>query len=341
MTRVPNDEPSSNIYTSPQVEPMLGFTVEQWRDDPDLWIRRIHEDDRERVVREHRASLASGDPFRTEYRLLAADDREVWVRDEAILVRGEDGQARFWRGVMADVTETKRAEERLHRSLEALRRTMEDRRRLLLRLEDAQEEERRRIAADIHDDSIQVMGAAEIRAGALALQLDDATLKDEARELRTIVHDAIERLRHLVFALRPPALDREGLAPALRAYASGIEPPPEVHDDLRVEPPPESRAILFRIAQEALTNARKHAGAGRITVSLSNEDDGVRLVVADDGGGFDVVSIETPSPGHIGLPTMLERAELAGGRLSIESAPGRGTSVSAWVPLEAPLPSSA
>jgi PAS domain S-box-containing protein len=85
-----NDDRSSTLYTSPQIEPLLGFTVEQWRDDPALWVDRIHQDDRERVLEEHRESLRTGGPFRTEYRLLAADGREVWIRDEAVLVRGAE-----------------------------------------------------------------------------------------------------------------------------------------------------------------------------------------------------------------------------------------------------------
>ena len=208
-----NDDRSSNLYTSPQIEPLLGFTVEQWRDDPALWFDRIHEDDRERVLEEHRESLRTGDPFRTEYRLLAADGREVWIRDEAVLVREAEHDQLFWRGVMTDITGTKRVEDRLRRSLDVLRRTMEDRRQLLLRLEDAQEEERRRIASDIHDDPIQVMSAADIRAQALAHRIEDPELRQEAEELRDVIRSSVERLRHLLFELRPPALDQRGPRP--------------------------------------------------------------------------------------------------------------------------------
>ena len=328
-----NDDRSSNLYTSPQIEPLLGFTVEQWRDDPALWVDRIHEDDRERVLEEHRESLLTGEPFRTEYRLLAADGREVWIRDEAVLVRGAELDRPFWRGVMTDITRTKRFEGRLRRSLDLLRRTMEDRRQLLLRLEDAQEEERRRIASDIHDDPIQVMSAADIRAQALAHQIVDPELRQEAEELRDVIRSSVERLRHLLFELRPPALDREGLAPALRACLGDEDPVPEIEDALPFEPPSELRAILFRIAQEAIANARKHASATRIHVSIAALDGGVRLVITDDGLGFDVSVIESPEPGHIGLPTMIERAQLAGGGCEVRSEPGRGTTVSAWLPL--------
>jgi two-component system, NarL family, sensor histidine kinase UhpB len=331
-----NDDRSSNLYTSPQIEPLLGFTVEQWRDDPALWFERIHEDDRERVLEEHRESLRTGAPFRTEYRLLAADGREVWIRDEAVLIREAEHDELFWRGVMTDITRTKRVEGRLRRSLDVLRRTMEDRRQLLLRLEDAREEERRRIASDIHDDPIQVMSAADIRAQALARQIEDPELRQEAEELRDVIRSSVERLRHLLFELRPPTLASEGLVPALRAYVGDADPVPEIEDALPFEPPSELRAILFRIAQEAIANARKHASATRIHVSIAALDGGVRLVITDDGLGFDVGVIESPEPGHIGLPTMIERAQLAGGGCEVHSEPGRGTTVSAWLPLAEP-----
>jgi signal transduction histidine kinase len=272
----------------------------------------------------------------------ARDGSIVWVHDEAVLVRDENGEPMYWRGIMSDLSQQKQAEEKLRKSLDVLRRTMEDRRKLLLRLEDAQEEERRRIAADIHDDSIQVMSAADIRAQSLARQITDPALRAEADELRETIRAAVDRLRHLLFELRPPALDREGLVSALRAYSSGGTPVPEIVDRLRSEPPPDIRVILFRIAQEAIANARKHADAAAITVSLATEDGGVRVVVTDDGRGFDTAVLETPQPGHIGLPTMVERAELAGGRCRIESRPeGGGTTVDAWVPFGMAVPANA
>jgi signal transduction histidine kinase len=114
------------------------------------------------------------------------------------------------------------------------------------------------------------------------------------------------------------------------------DPVPEIEDTMALEPPSELRAILFRIAQEAIGNARKHASATTIHVSIAGHEGGIMLVVIDDGQGFDVGVIESPEPGHIGLPTMIERARLAGGRCEIESEPGGGTSVTAWLPLAEP-----
>jgi PAS domain S-box-containing protein len=335
------DDLSTNVYTSPQIETLLGFSPREWGEDPDLWVSRMHEDDRERVLAQHQESNRTGEPFGAEYRMYARDGTIVWVRDEAVLVLDAEGAPAFWRGVMFDVTEERSVNEKLRRSLDALRRTMEDRRTLVLRLEEAQEEERRRIAADIHDDSIQVMSAADMRAQMLVRQIEEPDLRAEAEELREIIRAAVERLRHLLFELRPPALDREGLVSALRAYASDGTPVPQILDRLRSEPPPDIRATLFRIAQEAVTNARKHAGAETITISIATEDGGVSVIVEDDGRGFDLTALGAPEPGHIGLPTMVERAELAGGRCRIQSRPGRGTTVDAWVPFGMAVPANA
>jgi signal transduction histidine kinase len=262
------------------------------------------------------------------------DGREIWIRDEAVLVRDENDNPMYWRGIMVDITERRRTEEKLRRSLAALHRTMDDRRRLLIRLESAQGEERRRIADDLHDDSVQVMTAAHMRAQGLVQRLDDPSLRADAEALRDTLRDAVERLRHLLFELHPPSLDRDGLVTALRSYGAGREGPTVVvEDDLAAEPPGDIRTLVFRIAQEAITNARKHAEATTVTVALDSTEDGVRLRVVDDGAGFDLSVVDEPDPGHIGLSGMIERAELAGGRLRIDSRRGAGTAIEAWLPV--------
>jgi len=329
------DDLSSALYMSPQVEAILGFTQEEWLADPGMWLSRLHEDDRERAMVENRRSNETGEPFRCEYRLIAADGREVWFLDEAVLVRNEADEPLFWRGFMFDVTDKRHTEEKLRWSLDILRRTMQERRALLTRLEEAQEEERRRIAADIHDDSIQVISAADLQVQALLGGVEDPELRRGMDEVHETLKLAAERLRRLLFELRPPALDREGLAAALRVYLGGAEGGPEfsVEDRLEAEPPPEIRTVLFRIAQEAIVNVRKHAGAGRLRVTLVSEEGGVRMSISDDGRGFDTSGMAAPVPGHLGLPTMIERAELAGGWCRVRSAPGEGTVVECWLPI--------
>jgi len=331
------DSVSTNLYTSPQIGEILGIPHPEWVSNPELWVTRMHPDDRERVLAQNDESNRTGQPFRSEYRIQAADGRWVWLRDEAVVVRDDDGKPLFWRGVQLDITELKETEEKLTRSLQILRSTVQQRRALLSRLEQAQEEERRRIAADIHDDSIQVMSAADMRLQLLARQLDDAAEQAEVADIQKTVTEAIERLRHLLFELRPPVLDREGLVAALRIYLEraqkelGLEF--SIDDRLKDEPPGEVRATLFRIMQEALGNVRKHAQATRVDVLLQTDDDGVLVRIVDDGAGFDREEVDNPAPGHLGLTTMHERAELAAGRFAIRSASGEGTTVEFWLPL--------
>jgi PAS domain S-box-containing protein len=330
------DELSTNRYTSPQLVEILGFTLEEWTSDPDLWVRRIHPGDRERVTEENRISNETGGRFFSEYRLLARDGREVWFRDEAVLVRDADGSPMYWRGVMLDITEQKRADEKLRVSLEVLRRTIEQRRVLARLLESAQQEERRRIAADIHDDPIQVMNAVDLRLQMLEDLATGSIDPQELAELRVTVRLSIERLRHLLFELWPRALDTEGLVAALKLSLedAGRETGwrTVVVDDLGEEPPEDTRVTLYRLANEAIANARKHAGATRVEVAVSRGAGGVVVRVRDDGKGFDPTVAERPQPGHMGLATIAERAELLGGWCRVTSDPGKGTTVQCWLP---------
>jgi PAS domain S-box-containing protein len=331
------DEYSTNFYTSPQAVDLLGYTQEEWGTTPDLWIDKIHPDDVERVLEENRRSNRVGDNFLAEYRMVAKDGRSVWIRDEAVLVRDDDGVPLHWRGLMLDISAQKEAEEKLRRSLEVLQRVGQQRRELMERLETAQEEERRRIAADIHDDSIQVMGALDMRLQTLALHggADPTSLE----ELHAIVLQAIERLRHLTFELRPVALDREGLTVALRQYLEHTEAETGLAwsldaEALLAEPGPELRATLYRMAQEVVVNVRKHARATRVDVAAATSGSGVLFRIADDGNGFDTSVLRWPEPGHLGLVTNIERAEVAGGWFRVFSNPGAGTAVEFWLPSE-------
>ncbi|HXF57417.1 MAG TPA: ATP-binding protein [Actinomycetota bacterium] len=224
----------------------------------------------------------------------------------------------------------------LRESLESLRRSNEQRRRLLERLVRAQEEERRRIAEDIHDDPIQAIAALGMRLELLHRKLGAGTSAEEFRKLQATVQEAIRRLRRMVFELRPRALDREGIGAALREQLEhqrqqdGL--PYELDVRLTREPSPEVRTVLFRVAQEALANVRRHARASKVLVSVTDRDGGVLVWVRDDGVGFAGGERPESAPGHLGLSSMRERVELAGGWLRVMSGAGRGTTVEFWVP---------
>jgi signal transduction histidine kinase len=157
-------------------------------------------------------------------------------------------------------------------------------------------------------------------------------------ELQSTVRQSIERLRSLVFELRPAALDREGLVVAIDQYLAHTAKETgwsyELVDELASEPGPELRVSLYRIVQEALANARKHADARYVSVRVTTAGDGVTVLVADDGSGFDTDRVDKPIPGHLGLATMIERAELVGGWCRVSSAADAGTTVECWLPAD-------
>jgi PAS domain S-box-containing protein len=331
------DQLSTNLYTSPQIESLLGYSVEEWVADPELWKEAIHPDDRERVLLANEESNRNAERYVDEYRIITKDGRTVWIRDEAAPVRGPDGTLLYWRGVMLDVTERMEIEEKLRWSLDVLRQTLQQRRELARRLQNAQESERQRIASDIHDDPIQVLSAVDMRLQMLA-EFPDSVTTEAIAGIESEVHAAIERLRSMLFELRPAALDREGLVPALRAYlerrAKANDWVVGVVDGMTSEPDPDMRALLYRIAQEAVVNAAKHAQASWVQIEAVSAGDGVTLRVRDDGRGFVPDLDGAPAPGHLGLSTIVERAELAGGWARILSSPGDGTTVECWLPLD-------
>jgi PAS domain S-box-containing protein len=325
------------FYLSPQVERMFGYTAEEWTWTPDFWLDRLHPDDRHVVEEADVKSDIRRDRYVSEYRFRCADERWMWVHDEAVFVPSADGDG-FWQGFIFDITERKEAEDKLRWSLDVLRTTLRQRRELSQRLEQAQEAERRRIAADIHDDPIQVMSAVDMRLQML-LSFPNLVTREELADIEQEVQTAIERLRSMLFELRPAALDREGLAAGLRLYlehtakTTGWEV--DLREDLQEEPEPDLRTVLYRIAQEAIVNARKHADATKVEVDVGTAGDGFALRVRDDGTGFSLVADAVPTPGHLGLSTIVERSEVAGGWAKIESAPGEGTTVECWLPRDA------
>jgi PAS domain S-box-containing protein len=234
-----------------------------------------------------------------------------------------------------DMSDRKRIEAELEASFELVRKAGVERQELLGHLVRAEEAERLRISSDIHDDSIQAMAAAGLRLQQLRRRVTAATEVEALDKLEEAIEGSIDRLRHLMFDLRPINLDRAGLAAALRAQLERIRSDVglefEVENRVTSEPPSETRFILYRIAMEALVNVRKHARAHRVQVRLADVNRGWHVQIDDDGDGF-----EPPNggsvPGHLGLTAMRERAQIAGGWWKMESRPGSGTSISFWVP---------
>jgi signal transduction histidine kinase len=192
------------------------------------------------------------------------------------------------------------------------------------------------VAADVHDDSIQMLAAAVIRLGSIRNGITDPALSAKLGEFSSLLNRSIEGLRHLVFELRPPSLDRDGLEVAFREslldWAAEESVSVTVMSKLGAQPGTEERVVLFRIGQEALNNVRKHARARSVSVSLEEVGGGILLRVADDGVGFASGPPAANGALHFGVANMRERAEQAGGWLRIDHPPS-GTVVEAWIPI--------
>ncbi len=226
----------------------------------------------------------------------------------------------------------------LFRALEEKEAALED---LVRRTIDAQEDERRRLASEIHDGVTQQLVSAWYRLQACRRHLPGDTDRaqvelDRAQEL---VDAALEEARVAIYDLRPTMLDDLGLGPSVRALVlhtlgEGVEIDVEVDDDLRL--PPHHEVALYRIAQEALNNVRKHAGATRVGIRLGRDGGDVIMRIGDNGRGFDAGRADGRPATSFGLLGISERAALLGGRLTVESAPGAGTTLEVRVPAQEP-----
>ncbi len=288
------------------------------------YVEALHPDDRDWVVRRRGEMLAGTGSNDIEYRVVWPDGSVHWIFGRATVVRDPGGRPIRVYGTNADVTERKRAEEELaQRALqqEALSR----------KLIEAQEAERRAVARELHDDFGQVLTALKLN-----LQRRD---RDDAETI-ALVDGAIAGMRDLALDLRPPLRDVFGLEASLGWYVEreakraglafrlALAP-------LAARPPIAVETTCFRIAQEALTNVIRHAQARAVDVELSEAGGTLQLVVRDDGQGFAVGAARgrAAQGASQGLLSMQERAALAGGTLEIDSAPGRGTTVRARLPL--------
>ena len=233
--------------------------------------------------------------------------------------------------------------ENLERQLEDSRHYQAQLRHMSSSVLTAQEEERKRIARELHDDTAQALTSMLVRLRLLKKALADDEAKDNLEELREVAASTLEGVRRMALDLRPSALDHLGLVPALQWYTENLAQSQSIEvrflaDRLKRRLPSELELVLYRVAQEALTNIAKHARASRVTVELERDDLWVRLSVEDDGIGFNIEEAMSSEERGLGLFGMRERLALVGGKLHIGSQPGKGTKLVAEVPLRHPPP---
>lgn len=290
---------------------------------PDSWARL-------RAAR--RAALKHGTSYELELEGRRGDGSLGWFMTRGEIARDDAGRTTGIFGTLQDITEHKRAEAEV--------RTVRDQlRELSSHHEDVLNEERKRIALDVHDEVGQMLTAMKLQLDLLQAQLHERTIAaTAAQRLRSLIEDTIEVTRNVALNLRPAALDL-GLVPALEWLAEDFtlrsELPCRVEIGTGEVTLGEKAAIeLFRIAQESLTNVARHARARQVWLAMQRLDGALCLSIRDDGCGFD--ARDPGRIGHFGLLGMRERALRLGADLRVDSRPGGGTTVSVLLPATRP-----
>lgn len=329
---------------------MLGYTPGEIEPSYDAWLARVHPEDRPHLLPMSDVSRVIEVPFQADYRLQLPGGKLRWMSTTVGVFRNAEGAVERLAGVMQDVTDRKRAEESLREAVAErtaeLHRANRSLTAMFRRLLSAQEDERRRIARDVHDHLGQQITALRRTLEGLGLVLgsDDALRKhlDRASRIATEIDQSIDTLS---WSLRPAALDHLGLTAALRqgvsAWAKLFDIPASftVADGVEDKDVSKERSThVYRIVQEALHNIAKHARASHVAVSVACEGDDLVVNVQDDGRGL---SASPARAGHqddeppmgMGLTNIRERAALLGGQCDVRSVPGQGTTVTVRIPL--------
>jgi signal transduction histidine kinase len=315
------------IYFDESFRTLCGvpLELEQAIDVIEFWMAHLHPDDRERVL-DVRKQLHDGrlDRMSIQYRFLHPENREMWIQHlVGVGKRDTSGRAVNTHSVLRDVTEQKRVESEL--------------RDLSHRLIRAQEDERALLARELHDDVTQRLAVLAIELGRAELAAPDGANAALMQTVREGLTRLSEDVHALAYQLHPSILQELGLAEALRTECERRIRQGRINLTLDLDPLPvlvgkDAAICLFRVAQEALNNVVHHANARVASVTLRNMDGGLLLAVRDDGDGFDQ-SLAAERM-HLGLASMRERISLVNGTLDIESVPGEGSTVIAWVPVE-------
>ena len=309
------------------------------------WIDYLHPDDRERSKAEWMECVKSGRNYETEYRIRGTDDEYRWFRARAVPIRNGEGEVTRWYGTCSDIHDSKLLEQSIRDSAAELERMVDHRtaelRRLSGRLLTMQDDERRRMARELHDGLGQELVAAKLM---IELIMQDTPTDVKAMvigQASDTIDRAIKQIRSMSHLLHPPLLDEVGLLSALRWYADGLSTRSGIETLLDVQPTDfprltsELETAIFRIIQEALTNVFRHAEARKGWITLSLVEGEVRVAVRDDGKGIGE-GVEALAPGSIGigLGGMSQRAKELGGKLKVRNL-NPGTLLEVVIPCAA------
>ena len=306
------------------------------------WLDFVHNEDRERSMSHWMNCVQSGDNYESEYRLRGKDGCYRWFRARAVPIRDYEGKIIKWYGTCCDIQDSKLLEQSIRDNAIELERIVDDRtaalRRLSSRLITMQDDERRRIARELHDGLGQELAAAKMMMDGILRKKSIQSNKRAATEACETIDRAIQQVRSLSHLLHPPLLDEVGLLSALQWYLDGLTKRSGIQTSLEVQPPdfprpaPELETAIFRIIQEALTNVYRHSEAQRAWVTLTQRGGQIAVTIRDDGKGIEnpIAELQPGSIG-IGIGGMSQRAKEFGAELQLINA-NPGTIVKVVVP---------
>ena len=310
---------------------ILGYTIDELRK---LTFKDYtHPDDLQKDLVEFQ-KLAAGEieTYAMEKRYLRKDGAIIWVNLTVTGLARPGEKPRNCIAVIEDITERKRAAEQLEEANRQLRI-------LSRQLFHMQEEERRHLARELHDEIGQTLTAAKINLKIIAPDVP-AKISGRLEDSIQLLDRLLRQVRQLSLDLRPPLLDELGLVPTLRWLVDQQAQRAQLRATFTsningLEIDPAVQTTCFRVVQEAITNIIRHSGAKNVAVELRREAERLELSVRDDGAGFDPAVIQQRAARHstLGLVSMKERALLVRGGLEVHSAPGQGTEIRAWFPL--------
>lgn len=334
------------------------------------FLRAVHPDDRQRVRSAFEQCVNRGGDLIVEFRVAWPDQRIRWIRNRGKTFLDSSGRPMFTTGACVDITDRRVAEdereqvrdqleqqveertvllgaaiEELNQEAAERRQAQEARRMLLGQLVSAQDDDRRRIAAELHDRLGQYLAAMNLTLSMLKESLgDDSPAGHQLQQLSQITSEIGKEVHHTAVEIRPKALDDLGLRRAIENYVDSWAERTQIAAQFTSQGldgerfPWQISTAVFRVVQEALTNVLRHAEARRVSVIIERRPEMLSAIIEDNGRGFDPDELmESPrTTGGLGLLGMRERIALVHGTLQIESSPGAGTTIFARIPLQFP-----
>jgi PAS domain S-box-containing protein len=295
------------------------------------WLDYVHADDKDQAMARWLRCVESGANYEAEYRLRSAAGMYKWFRARALPIHDDEGNIVKWYGTCSDIHDSKVLEQSIRENAAQLEKMVDLRtnelQRLSARLMTLQDQERRRVARDLHDGLGQELAVAKMAVDKALLQKSSPPTEESWAQVSSIIDRAIQQVRTMSHLLHPPLLDEVGLLSALSWYLEGLTKRSGIDTALEVEPrefprlTTEVETAVFRIVQEALTNVFRHSEAHKVWIRLCHSGKTISVSVRDDGKGIDrrVAQLQPDSVG-VGIGGMRQRARELGGELRLENA---------------------